>query len=298
MLENDDIKSIDFNKLGSEPRIEYNDGDIAFHSDIRELPIEDGTMKVDSIYIILVCTGGKIQLELNSAFYTASRNDLIICRPNDIVSKCMMSPDFEAAIVCLSHKVFIELFSESELWDKAFYFSDNLTFHVSDDSLALMEMYGRILRFKIKAKGMPYRKEVIRSIMRAVFYELLSNIPTKNTYGAGLIKQTDVLFKKFIELLISFRAKPRSVSWYADRLNVTPKHLSTVSKRVSGKTAHEWINEYMKIDIVYYLKNTTRSIKEVANELEFPSISFFGKYCRQHFGVSPTLLRKQLREVR
>ena len=129
-------------------------------------------------------------------------------------------------------------------------------------------------------------------------YELLANVKNKTvTYGKGLTKQREVLFKRFIELIHTTRIKPRNVSWYAEQLCVTPKYLSTVSKRVSGKTAFDWINEYVLIDIRYRLKNTNKTIKEIADILEFPNISFFGKYCRAHFGMSPTEFRKQLRDI-
>jgi AraC-like DNA-binding protein len=99
-----------------------------------------------------------------------------------------------------------------------------------------------------------------------------------------------------MELLTSCKVKPRTVNWYANRLCVTPKYLSTVCKQVSGKTAFEWINEYVGVDIKHMLKNTNLSIKEITDELNFPNMSFFGKYCRNHFGISPSEYRKQLRE--
>jgi YesN/AraC family two-component response regulator len=50
------------------------------------------------------------------------------------------------------------------------------------------------------------------------------------------------------------------------------------------------------VDIKHMLKNTNLSIKEITDELNFPNMSFFGKYCRNHFGISPSEYRKQLRE--
>ena len=86
----------------------------------------------------------------------------------------------------------------------------------------------------------------------------------------GLTKQRDVLFRRFIELLASTRIKQRKVSWYAEKLCISPKYLSTICKQVSGKTAYYWINEYVVIDIRYWLKNTNKTIKEISDILEFP----------------------------
>lgn len=111
-----------------------------------------------------------------------------------------------------------------------------------------------------------------------------------------MIQQKDILFKRFIELISSREIKPRSVTWYADKLYITPKYLSTVCKQVNGKTAFDWINEYVITDIRHQLKHSDKSIKEVADYLNFPNISFFGKYVRSHTGLNPTEYRKQLRE--
>ena len=87
--------------------------------------------------------------------------------------------------------------------------------------------------------------------------------------------------------------KERMIGFYANQLYVTPKYLSAVCKEVSGQTASELITQYMVKDILYLLyKFLRRKIKEIANELNFPNLSFFGKYVKQHLGMSP----KQYRE--
>ena len=67
-----------------------------------------------------------------------------------------------------------------------------------------------------------------------------------------------------------------------------------VTREVSGKTALEWIREYTEADVRYYLLNTDLSVKEIAEELGFPNLSFFGKFCRRAFGYSPNDFRKEM----
>ena len=62
---------------------------------------------------------------------------------------------------------------------------------------------------------------------------------------------------------------------------------------MSGNTASSLIEQYVMKDIQYLLKKTTKSIKEIVNELDFPSISFFGKYVKQHVGMSPKQYRAE-----
>lgn len=176
--------------------------------------------------------------------------------------------------------------------------AENPVVHIGAESLRMFRLYGATLKEKIKMEHTDFYRKIIVSIVKAVLYELLENVDSHlpDSCGKGLIRRREILFKRFMGLLSKTRIKPRCVSWYARQLCVTPKYLSMVCKQVSGRTAFDWINEYVLVDIRYWLKNSNKTIKEVADLLEFPNLSFFGKYCRTHFGVSPTECRKQLRE--
>ena len=87
----------------------------------------------------------------------------------------------------------------------------------------------------------------------------------------------------------------REVEWYADKLCISPKYLSDVCRKCSGRPASEWIKDYVMFDIRSQLKNSTKSIKEISNRLGFSSLTFFGKCIRRWFGQSPTELREHLR---
>ena len=103
-----------------------------------------------------------------------------------------------------------------------------------------------------------------------------------------------MLFSKFLELLSANAPQEREVSFYAERLFVTPKYLSAVCKEVSGNTASAIISAYVMKEIERLLKFNKMSIKEIANELNFSSISFFGKYVRKRLGMSPKHYRELL----
>lgn len=290
------IKQIDFDSVKNFGEVEYSDEGIAFHSDFWEFPAEGDMMRMN-VLTILACRKGKLQVEINTVTYTIHPCEALVCRPNDLIDNYMLSPDFNGAMLCLSRKGIVDQFSITNLWDKVFKIAESPVIHVSEDSMDMFNAYGNALRRKLKMNKTPYYHEAITSLIKACIYELLANV---EDYGTGstrgrIITQKEVLFKQFVDLLANMETKPRSVAWYADRLCVTPKYLSTVSKHVSGKTALCWINEYVTNDIRYWLKSSSKTIKEIAEQLDFPNISFFGKYCRQHFGMSPTEFRKKLR---
>jgi AraC-like DNA-binding protein len=77
------------------------------------------------------------------------------------------------------------------------------------------------------------------------------------------------------------------VSFYAEEMNLTPNYLSGLMKTYSGKTASEWIDEYVIIEAKTLLKFSGFNIQQVAYKLNFPNQSTFGKYFKRLTGMSP-----------
>ena len=133
----------------------------------------------------------------------------------------------------------------------------------------------------------------MQSLLQAALYEVCADLDKfVSSAEDDLLRQGDILFRKFLKLLEKNNGRERSVSYYAKELCVTPKYLSYACKTASSKTALKWIHEYTTECIRYKLKHSDKSIKEISDELNFPNISFFGKYVRAHFGMSPREVRK------
>jgi YesN/AraC family two-component response regulator len=79
----------------------------------------------------------------------------------------------------------------------------------------------------------------------------------------------------------------RGLDFYADKLCITPKHLSKVIKAISDKPANDWIDEHVVLEAKALLKSTNMTIEQISDELNFPSQSFFGKYFKRVTGMSP-----------
>ena len=78
---------------------------------------------------------------------------------------------------------------------------------------------------------------------------------------------------------------------YSNALRIMATAVSISGLKYSGKTANAWITDHVTEDIRYYLSSTDLSIKEICNRTGFPNPSFFGKYVKEHFGMTPTQFR-------
>ena len=133
--------------------------------------------------------------------------------------------------------------------------------------------------------GNPFTPEIIRHLTAACFYGLGYYIHHhterhKETRG-------EVLMHDFLKQIQSNYKEERRVDFYAEQLCISPKYLSQAIKSLTGKTAGEWIDEYVALEAKALLKHSNMTIQQISYELNFPSQSFFGKYFKRITGMSP-----------
>ena len=63
---------------------------------------------------------------------------------------------------------------------------------------------------------------------------------------------------------------------------LTPKYLSNVMKEKSSKSAGRWIDNYVTLEEGALFKSTNMTIRQISDELIFPSQSYFGKYFKRY----------------
>ena len=153
--------------------------------------------------------------------------------------------------------------------------------------------YFETIRKKMADTNHHYRSPLVKALLLAMFYDMSNVIYRVERQGNRKHTRAEAIFANFIRLLEdNFRTQHR-VSWYAEQLCITPKYLSEIVKKISLRTPNEWIDSYVILEARVLLKNTTKSIKEITDELNFPNQSFLGKYFKEHVGVSPSEYRKR-----
>ncbi|MDO5482997.1 MAG: helix-turn-helix domain-containing protein [Bacteroidaceae bacterium] len=286
------IKKIGFGNIPEWIDFDYIDNDLIFYSDVKDLPFKDDVLKTNMVTIV-VCLKGKIQMGINTTKYQIQHNEILLLLPNAYIRNVLLTPDFKCNILCLSQRVVIDFIPENKLWNKINMLSANPIIHIEDENFNIFELYIEVLRTKLRSPKSRYKKEVLYSIVRTCLYELLDNISIEDPVRKDFSRK-EILFKNFIKLLSEQEIKHRNLTWYSNKLFVSPKHLSTVCKDVSGKTAFAWVNEYVVNDIKHLLLNSDKSIKEIADYYNFPNCSFFGKFIKGHTGYSPGEYRRIL----
>ena len=96
------------------------------------------------------------------------------------------------------------------------------------------------------------------------------------------------LFADFIQLVNTFAPEHHTIDFYATRLCLTPRYLSTIIRQVSGKSAKQWIDDTLMTRIKIDLKHSDKPINQIADDMGFPNQSFMTKFFKRMTGITPS----------
>ena len=273
--------------------LKYNDGEIYFADNITSIPGLMKQFKVNFIAYVMV-TEGRLLLDLNGVNYQLDKNSSLFVDRKMVVDNVKHTERFSCLICAMSTDVGFGFFNKS-LLQSIMHIMANPVIKLGQDEVDLMLKYYELLAFKMDHPEMNFGRETVRDIIRCFAYDLLSNINKHmNQDGSeDMLRQGDRVFRKFMLLLAENSNMNRSVKSYADELCVSPKYLTSVCRKHSDYTASELIATSVISRIKQLLLYSDLSIKEVAAEMGFDNLSFFGKYVKKHLGLSPNNYRKQ-----
>ena len=145
---------------------------------------------------------------------------------------------------------------------------------------------------ELKGSETDFSSEIIGGLIAATIYkvgDILTHYLTEHPeVDSPIHNRAEEYFRQFTELLGEHYKHERSVGFYARQLCITPKYLTTLIKRISGKSASEWTDNYVILEAKTLLKYSNMSVQEIAYYLNFPNQSFFGSYFKRNAGMSPS----------
>lgn len=240
----------------------------------------------------LICTSGSSDIVINSKQYSVKKWDMIVAFPYSYAHAMRISEDFDGVIFGVDTDILIS----AEIEDRGFYITSvtespciSLTPEEAHKILSLRETFLR----ETANKEHPLRKEIDEAILKILIYEIAALFHHAKPNVEHLRSRDDIIFNSFIVQLHMEGTFNRSLEYFACREHITPSHLSKVIKRVSNRTASEWISNYTVLSIMRLLQNKQLSIATIAEMLNFPNASFLSQYFKKHTSQTPKEYRNQ-----
>ena len=242
--------------------------------------------------LAIICEGGSAEGSVNLKSYRMEKNNFLIVLSSHIMESYRVDEDFRGSYIFMSDSFLNRLdigdsFSFYESVDK-----DPLM-QFDDRTASAIRSYVDMARSICQMKDSnPNTGEALRLLTKLFFLMVGWFIHTRSKETEA--RHSDVM-NSFMALVKSHYREHRDVEYYADKMNMSAKYMSTLVKKTSGKTALQWIEDYVILDAKAQLSSTMNSVQQISYGLNFPSQSFFGRYFKRAVGMSPSEYRRSVR---
>lgn len=232
--------------------------------------------------IVLICLSGRSLINLNHKEYEIKENDILTIFPNHITQIVEVSDVFLYSALFLNWEYLLKSAIKTDLEVLQKIAKTPLVSVQKEDLNDVMSLY--LLLSKHVNKSCSY-EDLIKSLLNSLILQLSLLYNTRYVIRQ-MSRQEEVVELLFKHLFAHFK-KERHISFYADKLCLSPKYLSKVVKNTTGKTISCWINNLIIIEAKRQLKNTTCTVSQISEDLGFASPSFFGTFFKRHTGMTP-----------
>ena len=240
-----------------------------------------GKLRLDNQGLIVICTDGMAQFDYDGQQILLRKNDLFLYMAHSVASNFMSSPDFNCRQIWFSRSELwnINKYSEVSLADLT-YLKQHPTVHLTADDVQLLDDYFQLLCHRMRDRSPMLYKDIVRSLVSTMMLEMLCMMRRNKQQDAvsNDPKSTNpsvhkrLLADKFLQLVEQSDGRIRKVDDFAKQLNIEHFTMGAIERR---------------------LRYTDMTMQEIANDLNFPNPSFFGKYCKEHLGMTPLEYRNK-----
>lgn len=238
-----------------------------------------------------ICSRGSMDFRINYREFHVGGHEMFIVFPKHILTVLGYSDGMELKLLLVSPEFLYRLPLSPDLdWLKkaGTYPCLPLTEDKREEMQALylvMQKYGTDTKLSCQIRSSLMLSLAL--IIKSVYEDMPADGAVMN------MSRREQLTRSFFDLMLNSYMSERRVTYYADRLCVTPKYLSAAVKSVTGHTVQEWINEALVVEAKRCLLSSDTTVLQIAELLSFPSASSFIRFFRQHSGLTPAAYRRR-----
>lgn len=251
-------------------------------------------VRLNALFIIIVLDGNA-NISLDYVPYTIVKNDFFIIMPTHIIQLANVSEDFKAKLLMINQSFLEEINTAKRSPSMTNYMliRKNPRIVLEPEETIHVKKAFELLQQKIRLRTHTFHKEVLQNAFVGFLLEVANIMVTKNdSLTRPTFSRKEEIMNQFLQLLTEHVREYHVVTFYAEKLFITPQYLSLILKELTGKSANKWIDDALIIEARILLKAPQVTVQQVADILHFSDQSTFGKFFKKHIGMSPMEYRR------
>ena len=243
----------------------------------------------------LLCTEGEGSFVFNAKCYPIVKNDLVVMTNPTRAKNLTTHPDLQVEWFAADYKFLQNLLpSNNYSIGGSISLNQDPVIKLTDEQAAIMLADFHRLRDRMSDRHLLFYNELMGSLCLTLMYDIFEPHAQRDAIDAHS-DRTAYIVKQLMQLLdTGISRTEREVSYYAERLNVSPKYLSATVKRVTGHSVSSYISRATVPILKGFLDDDRLSLTQIADRMNFTSLSYFSRYCTKHLGQSPSEYRRSL----
>lgn len=241
--------------------------------------------------IFVLCMDGSIDASINLSEYIIKKNDFVTLSPGSIIQINRIEGNLKLYFMVFSSEFINGLNKNKSIIDLIYITKNHPVLSLPEEFASIYEEFFLLMMKVYYKKHSPYNPEILKCMLLSILYRLSDMYHDQPARKETFSSRSEEICKTFGHLVIQHYTQERNVSYYAKKMGITPAHLSNTVKNMTGKTVMDFISEVVIVDAKAQLKSTNLPIREIAYSLNFPNVSFFGKYFKWLTGMTPQQYR-------
>ena len=143
-------------------------------------------------------------------------------------------------------------------------------------------------------RHLQFYRELMGSLCLTMMYDIFEAHAQQESTDSHFDRAGYIVKQLMAMLATGISQTEREVRYYAKRLNVSPKYLSETVRRMTGHSVTSYIDRHSIPILKDYLNDERLSLTQIADLMNFTSLSYFSRYCTKHLGQSPSEYRQSL----
>lgn len=244
---------------------------------------------------LIVCIKGSFDFHIASDAYTAVEGETVFLPVGKVFRVIKESDNLEVGILIYNIEPIRDVIGNMA-------HSLNLYYRMSPDincvwstgnEKSIMDYISLIGTESPEEENEYFAANERKLLLLSLTYRLCDIFQKKFLSGNTVKARSTEIFLNLIKLIDKNYMKERGVEFYADKLCLTPKYLSGVSKSISGYTVQELVFKAIVRKSISLLDSTDMTVQEISETMNFPNPSSFGTFFKKHVGMSPQKYRER-----
>ncbi len=241
-------------------------------------------------FMTVICTRGEVSFSANMTEHTLSANTMFATPAS--IFEFRSSRDCELYILAFDSNFVAERRLDIQLIAPVVSsLQKSIEISIGKPYIERLKLaFGSYYKEFINRSESPFSDLIVGHALCSIIYricEIILDNKAEQPAALGVKDRSVEYFKRLMQLLAENFRTERNVEFYADKMNLTPKHLSRVIRNFTGKSVHQWIDNVVVLEIKNLLRYSDMSIQQISYELNFPNPSFMGQYFKRITGKTP-----------